>query len=55
MCPMVGVQSNVSPGIVFPKRPESKYKLKLIEKLFEDQFISVAWEDETIGERNKRS
>ena len=45
---------DISPGIIFPKRPKSEHKLKLIEKLFEDHLISVAWEGETIYERRKR-
>ena len=45
---------DISPGIIFPKRPKSEHKLKLIEKLFEDHLISVAWGEETIYERRKR-
>jgi hypothetical protein len=38
----------VSPGIIFPKRPKSKEKMVLIENLFEEAGIPVVWDDETI-------
>jgi len=41
----------ISPGIIFPKRPKSNNRILLIEKLFEEEGIPVVWEDETIEER----
>jgi hypothetical protein len=46
---------DVSPGVIFPKRPKDPDRLKLIEQLFEEQGISVVWEDESIEERKARS
>ncbi len=46
---------DVSPGVIFPKQPKSQQRLNLIEKLFEEQGISVVWQDETIKERKARS
>ena len=46
---------DVSPGIIFPKKPKNPDKLKLIELFFEEEFISVVWEDETIDDRNNRA
>ena len=48
-------KKDISPGIIFPEKPNSMKKLELIEKLFEEQFISVVWEDESIKERKKRT
>jgi len=47
-------EKDVSPGIIFPKRPKNYERLKLIERLFEEQGIPVVWQDETIEERRKR-
>ena len=44
----------VSPGVVFPKRPSDHDRLKLIEEMFEEEGIPVVWEDESIEERKKR-
>ena len=44
----------VSPGVIFPKRPKDPDCLNLIEKLFEEEGISVVWEDESIAERKIR-
>ena len=41
----------VCPGVIFPKRPKSIQRLKLIEELFEEEGIPVVWDDETIEER----
>jgi len=49
------IKNDVSPGIIFPKKPNSNYQLELIEKLFEEQGISVVWENESIDEKKKRS
>ena len=46
---------DVSPGIIFPERPKDSGRMNLIEKLFEEEGISVAWEDESIVERKARS
>lgn len=48
-------RKEVSPGIIFPKKPKDANKLELIEVLFEEEFISVVWEDETIDERKNRA
>lgn len=46
---------DVSPGVIFPRRPKDSNRLKLIEALFEEQGISVVWQDESIEERKARS
>lgn len=46
---------DVSPGIIFPERPKDSGRKNLIEKLLEEEGISVAWEDESIVERKARS
>ncbi|MGB2983412.1 MAG: hypothetical protein WBC63_06060 [Candidatus Bipolaricaulia bacterium] len=38
--------NEVSPGITFPKRPETAGRLEEIEKLFDDEGIPVVWQDE---------
>jgi len=45
-------RKDVSPGIIFPKRPKDKNRLKLIEGMFEEEGIPVVRQDETIEERN---
>ena len=45
----------VSPGVIFPRRPRSWRRLKLIEDLFEERAIAVVWQDETISERHARA
>ena len=45
---------DISPGVVFPKRPQDSQRMNLIEKLFEEEGISVVWEDESIRERKAR-
>jgi len=45
----------VSPGIIFPRRPKDPNRMKLIEQLFEEEGIPVVWEDETIAARKARS
>ncbi|MHC4478452.1 MAG: hypothetical protein ACYTEL_22670 [Planctomycetota bacterium] len=44
----------VSPGMIFPKRPKDRERIKLIEGMFEEEGIGVVWEDETIEERKAR-
>ena len=45
----------VSPGIIFSRRPKDPNRMKLIEQLFDEEGIPVVWEDETIAERKARS
>jgi len=45
---------DVSPGIVFPKRPVTPGRLQMIEDLFIEEGIPVVWEDESIDERKAR-
>lgn len=45
----------VSPGIIFPKRPKNSNRLDLIERLFDEGGIPVVWEDESIADRKERS
>jgi len=45
----------ISPGILFPKRPKDINRMKLIEQLFDEEGIPVVWEDETIAEVKARS
>jgi len=44
----------ICPGIVFPKRPKDAQRLRLIEELFEEEGISVVWEDESVEDRKAR-
>lgn len=44
----------ICPGIVFPKRPKDPKRLSLIEQLFDEEGISVVWEDESPEERRAR-
>lgn len=46
---------DVCPGVIFPKRPKDKERMKLIEKMFEEEGIPVVWHDETKEERKARS
>ena len=48
-------KKEVSPGIIFPKRPKDKERMKLIEDMFEGKGIPVIWQDETKEERKTRS
>lgn len=45
---------DVSPGVIFPKRPKDSNRMTLIEQLFDKKGISVVWEDESIEERKAR-
>lgn len=38
---------DVSPGIIFPKRPSDIERLKLIESMFLEEGIPVVWQDES--------
>ena len=44
----------VSPGVIFVKRPGDKERMKLIEDMFEEEGIPVVWRDESIEERKGR-
>ena len=37
----------VSPGIIFSNRPKKISRLNLIEQLFEEECITVVWDDES--------
>lgn len=45
----------VSPGILFPRRPRTQQLLHLIESLFEERGIAVVWEDESLAQRRARA
>ena len=49
------IGNEVSPGVIFPKRPNNNDRMNLIEKLFDERGISVVWENETDEERKARS
>ncbi len=51
----LNIKKDVSPGVIFPKRPKDTARMKLIEELFEEEGIPVVWQDETIEERKARS
>ncbi len=44
----------VSPGIIFPRLPKDPERLKLIESIFESEWIQVVWENESIEKVRKR-
>ena len=46
---------DVSPGVIFPKRPKDSNRVSLIEELFNKSGIQVVWEDESLEERKARS
>ena len=48
------MKKDVSPGIIFPKRPKDKERMRLIEELLEEEGIPVVWQNETIEERKAR-
>ncbi|MDD5111444.1 MAG: hypothetical protein PHG85_02765 [Candidatus Altiarchaeota archaeon] len=45
----------VSPGVIFPKRPKNIDRMNLIEKLFDAEGVPVVWKNESIAERKARS
>ena len=49
------IEKDVSPGIIFPKRPKDQERMRLIEEMFEEEGIPVVWQDETIEERKARA
>ena len=44
----------ICPGVVFRRQPKDPARRALIEELFNEGGIAVAWEDETIEERRER-
>lgn len=42
-------------GIIFPRRPTDPNRLSLIEQLFEEEGISVVWQDESVEECKARA
>ena len=44
----------ICPGVVFPTRPTDPKRLKLIERLFEEEGIPAVWDDESMAERKAR-
>lgn len=47
--------NEVSPGIIFSRRPTSTRRLQLIESLFEERGIAVVWQDESVADRRARA
>jgi hypothetical protein len=47
-------EKDVSPGVIFPRRPQSRERMRLIEDMFEEEGIPVVWQDESIEERKGR-
>ncbi len=50
-----GEGKDVCPGIIFPKRPRDKDRMKRIEDMFLEEGIAVVWHDETIDECKRRN
>ena len=46
--------NDVSPGVVFSRRPRMARRLALIEGLFAEHGISAVWQDESIAKRRAR-
>jgi hypothetical protein len=49
------LEKDVSPGIIFPKLPKDLHHMKLVKQLFNEEGITVVWEDETCTKRKARS
>ena len=49
------IGNDVSPGIIFPHKPNNQERLKLVEALFDERGVPVVWNDESIRERKARS
>lgn len=47
--------NDVSPRIIYSRRPTSTLRLQLIESLFEERGIAVACQDETVADRRARA
>ena len=48
-------KKEVSPGVIFSNRPKKDGRVDLIEQLFEEECITVVWDDESIENCLKRS
>lgn len=46
---------DVSPGVIFPKRPKDPDRMNLIEQLLNERGIQVVWEDESLQEGKAKS
>ena len=46
---------DVCPGIIFPIKPKDSKLLSFIEEQFQENCISIVWDDETILETKKRN
>jgi hypothetical protein len=53
--PQLDAGRDVCPGIIFPRRPTSSRRLKLIEDLFAEHGIAAAWQDESLSRRRART
>jgi len=49
------LEKDVSPGVIFPKLPKDTHRMKLVERLFNEEGVAVVWEDETATKRKARS
>jgi hypothetical protein len=49
-----GLGMSVCAGIIFPKLPRDYDRLKLIESMFEEEGIQVAWQNETLEHLRQR-
>ena len=50
-----GVNKSISPGIIFPSKPQKEERLRLIEDMFNEEGIAVLWHDESIEDVRKRN
>ena len=50
-----GEGKDVCPGIIFPKRPADKQRMKFIEDSFLEEGITVVWHDESVKDSKRRS
>ncbi len=50
-----GEGKDICPGIIFPKRPKNKDRMKEVEEIFIKEGIPVVWHDESIEEVKKRN
>jgi hypothetical protein len=46
---------DVSPFVIFPKRPKNPDLMNIIEELFDEKGIQVVWQNESVEERKARS
>jgi hypothetical protein len=52
--PQLAEGKDVCPGVILQKRPASRKRLDIIETLFNEMGIQVAWDDETLEETKAR-